>query len=217
MKEHIAIELAKDINLAYSLTRKVGYQPINCELVNIVSIAGYSCVLDTGITINLLDENVNRDSFSFSAELPLTDSQKRKQLLEGEKKTWLEAKTNKDLFMSCPALTPVDNMFNDDGYLYPTKCYSLERTQKTASYLPIKYDIDYVLDFYQQRVIKQLSLDNQLTLLRAINALYSGDNNKVNEDEPSLDEQFKAMPHNEQLELIKELVKPLGKRLIALR
>ena len=139
-------------------------------------------------------------------------NEERKKLLENPK-TWLEAKEERALLVTAPNLAPTNDMFRPEGELYPTRCFVEGRRKNEALLLPVRYDIDYVLDFYQQRVIKQLSLENQLALLKAVTALYT--DNTSTEDKPSISEQFKELDSDSQLELLKQLAKSLGKRVIA--
>jgi hypothetical protein len=104
-------------------------------------------------------------------------------------------------------------MFEDGGQLYPTKCYQADdRTRANARFLPVRYDIGYVLDFYQSRVIKELSLENQLTLLRAIANMYPVD--LINVPIADIKDCLDSMATADKLQLCKELADSLGKRVI---
>lgn len=131
--------------------------------------------------------------------------------MKNDEMTWLEAKEGRKLFLSTPNLAPTDSMFSPAGKCCPTKLYTEERTKSSAKYLPVKYDLDYVLDFYKERVTKQLSSENQLVLLEAITALYTKDTCSKQGD---FTEYLETLLEADKLQLCKDLAKSLGKRVI---
>lgn len=118
--------------------------------------------------------------------------------------TWLKAKEQRLLISTTPNLAPTNRMFLPNGQIYETKFFPPDRVRANGEERLVRYDIEYVLDFYQQRIVRQLSLENQLTLLKAINALYTADTFDL----------VNRLPDTEKLQLCKDLAKTLGKRVI---
>ena len=129
--------------------------------------------------------------------------------------TWLEVKEQRILLNRTPNLMTDDKMFRDEGYLYPTKCYQADRIKANCEFRPVRYDSGYALDFYQQRVIKQLSLENQLKLLGAITALYTDLPEEI-EKVPMVDikDCIEALNDVDKLQLCKDIAKSIGMRVI---
>ena len=126
---------------------------------------------------------------------------------------WGEAKKQRLIINPVMNLAPLDRMFDQGGYPYPTRCYTLQRKKSEGENRPILYDREYVLDFYQSRVIKELSLKNQLLLLEMIKNLYDSE-----DDTPvvptAIGDYFDSLTDDSKLQLLRDLAKKIGMRVI---
>jgi hypothetical protein len=117
------------------------------------SLENYRVFFSNGRYIDLLDDVIESIDFTFSYDNVLT---------------WMDAKKQRLLYTNICSLSPCDKMFSDSGYLYPTRIYTATRTQATTKIVPILYDINYILDYYNSRVINLLSPHNQASLILKI-------------------------------------------------
>jgi hypothetical protein len=137
------------------------------------------------------------------------------------KLTWVEAKKLGLIKSPAANFIPKDEMFETNnfgvqGYFYPTACYTRDRNKRESELLPILYDIDYAIAVFNEKLIRDLSLENQLILLRAINALYTDSPVEI-ETVPQVDikDCIDSFDDVTRLQLCKDIAKSLGKRVIA--